>query len=389
MEILKFFHLSDLHIGKQLHRYHMGAEQREILRQIVAMVREEQPEAVVIAGDIYDSPVPSAEAVSILDDFLTGLSESRPQPVVLMIAGNHDSAKRLDFASSILAKHKVHIAGMPPTLAGESLKKVTLSDAYGEVDFYLLPFVKPMYVRNLFPEETLTYDLAVRRLLEREKIDRTRRNVLISHQFYTAGRKEPAACDSEVRLVGGIENVDTSVLEPFDYAALGHIHRPQKIGREEYRYCGTPLAYSASEAGEEKSVTVVELAEKNLPVTMRKLPLVPLRKVRTLTGTLEDILAQVTEENRHDYVSITLTDEVEAYQPKERLEAYFDHILEIRIDNARTRQLLTFHEEEVERLSPYAAFCHFFAEMNGRKMTEAEEELIREIISSTWEEAAE
>lgn len=382
---MKFFHLSDLHIGKQLHRYPMAEEQRDILSQIVELARAEQPEAVIIAGDIYDSPVPSAEAVSIFNDFLTALNEIEPQITILIIAGNHDSAKRLDFASSILAKHKVHIAGMPPVREEEFIDRVTLTDEYGEVDFYLLPFVKPMYVRHLFAEENLTYDLAVRRLLAREQMDMTKRNVIVSHQFYTAGASEPTVSDSEVRLVGGIENVDISVLEPFTYAALGHIHRPQKIGREEYRYCGTPLAYSVSEAGDAKSVTVVELAEKGSEPVIHKLPLAPMRKVRKLSGELEEIIAQATEEKMHDFVSITLTDEVEAYQPKERLESCFDHILEIRIDNARTRNLLHFSDEDVESLDPYEAFARFFAEMNGRAMTEQEDALIREVINREQE----
>lgn len=383
---MKFFHLSDLHIGKQLHRYHMAEEQRDILNQIVEYARTMQPDAVVIAGDVYDSPVPSAEAVSIFDAFLTALNEIEPQPVVLVIAGNHDSARRLDFASSILAKHKVHIAGMPPMSEEEFIDKVTLNDAYGEVDFYLLPFVKPMYVRHLFSEDNLTYDLAVRKLIEREKIDKTKRNVIVSHQFYTAGAKEPTVSDSEVRLVGGIENVDISVLEPFTYAALGHIHRPQKIGRECYRYCGTPLAYSVSEAGDAKSITMVELTERENEPSIHKLPLVPMRKVRKLTGELEEILAQVKEEERHDFVSITLTDEVEAYHPKERLEECFDRILEIRIDNARTRKLLEFSDDDMESLNPYEAFARFFAEMNGREMTEQEDAVIREVINKEQEE---
>ncbi len=377
---MKFFHLSDLHIGKQLHRYSMAAEQRDILDQLVALAKEEQPDAVIVAGDIYDSAVPSAESVSLFDHFLTALSELKPQPDIFLIAGNHDSARRLDFASSILARHHVHIAGMPPVREDEFIKRVTLTDAYGEVDFYLLPFVKPSYVRGLFPEETLTYDLAVRRLLERETICEERRNVMISHQFYTAGASGPAVCDSEVRLVGGIENVDVSILQPFDYAALGHIHRPQKIGSERYRYCGTPLAYSVSEAGEEKSVTVVELLEKGEAPVLRTLPLISLRQVRKLVGTLADILAGADACSRDDYVSITLTDEVEAYQPKERLEECFDHILEIRIDNARTRNILSF-TKETESLDPYEAFCRFFTEINGRELTEQEDMLLKRI----WE----
>lgn len=382
---MKFFHLSDLHIGKQLHRYHMAAEQRDILQQITELARAEQPDAVVIAGDIYDSSMPSAEAVSMFDNFLTALNEIEPKITILIIAGNHDSAKRLDFASSILAKHRVHIAGMPPTRADEFIKRVKLADAYGEVDFYLLPFVKPMYVRHLLAVENLTYDLAVRRLLEREQIDKTKRNVIVSHQFYTAGAKEPAVSESEVRLVGGIENVDVSVLEPFSYAALGHIHRPQKIGRENYRYCGTPLAYSISEAEDEKSITVVELAGKDdLPV-IRTLPLVPMRRVRRLRGTLAEILAQASEVDKHDFVSITLTDELEVYQPKVRLESFFDHILEIRVDNARTRKLMKFSEEDEESLNPYEAFCRFFAEMNGRELTEAEDVLICQVMNQVRE----
>lgn len=386
---MKFFHLSDLHIGKQLHRYHMSEEQRQILHQIVGMAQEEQPDAVILAGDIYDSPVPSAEAVSIFDDFLTQLCERVPQTTIFIIAGNHDSAKRLDFASSILAKHRVYIAGMPPVTPEEFIKRVTLEDAHGKVDFYLLPFVKPGYVRHVFQEEVPSYDAAVRMLLAREEIDGRKRNVLVSHQFYTAGGKAPETCDSEVRFVGGIENVDVAALEAFDYAALGHIHRPQKMGQEYYRYCGTPLQYSISEAGEEKSVTVVELGEKGSAPLVRKLPLKPLRNVRKMTGTLREILDGVTEENRHDFVSITLTDEVEAYQPKERLEEQFDHILEIRIDNARTRKLLNLEDEELAELDPYEAFGIFFAEMNGREMTEQEDAMLRQVINQEIEGAEE
>lgn len=213
-----------------------------------------------------------------------------------MIAGNHDSAKRIDFASSILAKHDVYIAGMPPTQPEEQVKKVTLADEFGEVDFYLLPFVKPGYVRKLFTEEIKSYDMVVKKVLGREKIDTSRRNVLISHQFYTASGKEPETCDSEIRMVGGIENVDTAVLEPFDYAALGHIHKVQKIGKEQYRYCGTPLPYSVNEAETEKSITVVELGEKGSSPKIGRLPLKPLLQVRKLTGKLEEILAGATED---------------------------------------------------------------------------------------------
>lgn len=377
---MKFFHLSDLHIGKQLHRYSLAEDQRHILSQIVELVRSEQPDAILIAGDIYDVSVPSAEAVSLFDYFLSALCAITPQIPILLIAGNHDSARRIDFASSILEKHQVYIAGLPPMHQEEKIHRVTLQDEYGEVDFYLLPFVKPSYVKGIFEEEIKGYDMAVKKLIEREEIDPTRRNVILTHQFYTASGVEPQTCDSEIAVVGGIENVDIAALEPFDYAALGHIHRAQKMGNAKNRYCGTPLAYSVSEAGEEKSVTVVTLKEKGSEPEIMTLPLTPLRKVRKLTGNLETILDQATEEMREDYVSITLTDEVEAYQPKEQLEEKFDHILEIRIDNARTRKLMELTEQKVEDLNPYEAFCAFFLEMNQREMTEEEDKILRSVL---------
>lgn len=375
---MKFFHLSDLHIGKQLHHYNLCAEQRRMLSKIVELAEQEHPDAVLIAGDIYDVSVPSAEAVSVFDHFLTELCAVEPQIPVLLIAGNHDSAKRIDFASDILARSRLYIAGMPPVTKEEHIKKVTLSDEFGEVDFYLLPFVKPGYVRAVFDEEITSYDEAVRKLIEREEIDSTKRNVILSHQFYTASGKGPETTESETHLVGGIENVDVSALDIFEYAALGHIHRPQKIGRETVRYSGTPLPYSVSEANDNKCIAVVELTEKGSEPQITKLPLEPLHHVRKLVGTLEEILQKT--ECREDYVSITLTDEIEAFRPKERLEEVFSHILEIRIDNSRTRKLLDIQTEEVQPEHPFEAFEHFFQEMNGRGMSEAESTLMKDVF---------
>ena len=337
---MRFIHLSDLHIGKQLHHYSLLEEQRNLLHQIVLHVKKEQPDAVLIAGDVYDVPVPSAEAIAVFDDFLTELDALEQKLTICVIAGNHDSARRLDYANQILAKHDIHIVGMPPMTEGEQIKTVTLTDEYGEVAFYLLPFVKPGYLKKLFPEETLSFSEAVKRLLDREEIDETKRNVLVSHQFYAGGGVTPVTSDSEVHIVGGIDNVDVGVLEKFDYAALGHIHRAQKIVAEKNRYCGTIFPYSISEGEEEKFVTLVEMSEKGEEVQITKLPLELPRQVRRLRGTLEEILALAKDEICHDYVSITLTDEVEAYHPREILEEKYDHILEIRIDNARTRNLL-------------------------------------------------
>lgn len=377
---MRFIHLSDLHIGKQLHHYSLLEEQRELLGQIVAHVKKEKPDAVVIAGDVYDTTVPSAEAIEVFDEFLSELDALEQKLTICIIAGNHDSAKRLDYASQILAKHAIHIVGMPPVTTEERIQKVHMEDEHGEVIFYLLPFVKPGYLKKVFPDELLSFSDAVKRLLEREIPDLSKRNVLVSHQFYAGGGASPVTSDSEVHVVGGIDNVDVGVLEVFDYAALGHIHRAQKIGAEKNRYCGTIFPYSVSEADEQKFVTMVELGAKGEPVQITELTLELPRQVRKLRGTMDEMLALAGDELCHDYVSITLTDEVEVNHPREILEEKYDHILEIKIDNARTRKLLELGDIEMENLAPYEAFCNFFAELNGREMTEAENALLKEVL---------
>lgn len=377
---MRFIHLSDLHIGKQLHHYSLIEEQRDLLRQIVRHVQNVQPDAVLIAGDVYDMTVPSAEAVTVFDDFLTELDSLEQKPAVCIIAGNHDSAKRLDYASQILAKHAIHIAGMPPVTAEENIQRVVLTDTHGEVVFYLLPFVKPGYLKKLFPEENLSFSEAVKRLIDREEVDETKRNVLVSHQFFAGGGTSPVTSESEVHVAGGIDNVDVGVLEKFDYAALGHIHRAQKIVAEKNRYCGTMFPYSVSEADEKKFITMVELGAKGEKPQITELPLMLPRQVRKLRGTLEEVMAVSGGEMCHDFVSITLTDEVEAYHPREILEEKYDHILEIRIDNSRTRKLLELGEIEMENLAPYEAFCNFFQELNGRELTEAEDALLKAVL---------
>lgn len=377
---MRFIHLSDLHIGKQLHHYSLLEEQRELLGQIVNHVEKERADAVVIAGDVYDTAVPSAEAIMVFDEFLSALDALEQTLTICIIAGNHDSAKRLDYASQILAKHAIYIVGMPPVTAEEGIKKIYMDDEHGEVVFYLLPFVKPGYLKKIFPDETLSFSDAVKRLLEREEIDETKRNVLVSHQFYAGGRVSPVTSDSEVHNAGGIDNVDVGVLDAFDYAALGHIHRAQKVGDEKNRYSGTFFPYSVSEADERKFVTMVELGAKGEIPQITELPLELPRQVRRLRGTIEEVLALANDTICEDYVSITLTDEVETVHPREILEEKYDHILEIRIDNARTRKLLELGDREMENLAPYEAFCNFFAELNGREMTEAEEALLKEVL---------
>ena len=380
---MKFFHLSDLHIGKQLHRYNLKEDQQVILKEVITYAKELRPDAIVIAGDIYDKSVPSAEAVNVFDEFLTDLSEITPEIPILIISGNHDSPDRLKYASEILKRHHIYLAGNVPERPEEHIEKVTLHDAYGEVDFYLLPFMKPAYVKNIFVDGTPeTYSDAVKEIIKREKIDyKDKRNVLVSHQFYVGEKAEsPETCDSEVFSVGGIDNVDIGSVKEFDYVALGHLHGAQCIGKPEIRYCGTLLKYSVSESTQNKSLTVVTLKAKGEKPEIENSPLHPLRDVRKKKGTLDEIIKEFRETEKDDYISITLTDEIDPYKPKEQLERIFSHILEIRVDNQRTRTKLKEMDEELVMKDPFTSFAEFYKEMQGREMNGEEETIMKEIF---------
>lgn len=380
---MKFFHLSDLHIGKQLHRYNLKEDQQVILKEVITYAKELRPDAIVIAGDIYDKSVPSAEAVNVFDEFLTDLSEITPEIPILIISGNHDSPDRLKYASEILKRHHIYLAGNVPERPEEHIEKVTLHDAYGEVNFYLLPFMKPAYVKNIFVDGTPeTYSDAVKEIIKREKIDyKDKRNVLVSHQFYVGEKAEsPETCDSEVFSVGGIDNVDIGSVKEFDYVALGHLHGAQCIGKPEIRYCGTLLKYSVSESTQNKSLTVVTLKAKGEKPEIENYPLHPLRDVRKKKGTLDEIIKEAQETEKDDYISITLTDEIDPYKPKEQLERIFSHILEIRVDNQRTRTKLKEMDEELVMKDSFTSFAEFYKEMQGREMNGEEETIMKEIF---------
>ena len=385
---MKIFHLSDLHIGKQLHYYSLRENQQAILHQIAERAEEYAPDAILICGDIFDKSVPSGEAYTLFDDFLNELSERVPQTSVLIIAGNHDSAQRLNYASSFLEKHHIYVSVLPPRKTEEYLKKIELQDEWGTVNFYLLPFLKPGYVRHLFEEGVVTnYESAVREILERETIDYGQRNILLSHQFYTNGGEQPQLCDSEnaVLTVGGLDNIDVSVIESFDYAALGHIHGAQMVKKPYIRYCGTPLKYSVSEEHHKKSITMVTLRNKGEEPVIETIPLTPLQEVRREKGLLKEILERATEKNCHDFVSITMTDEKEPYNPKEQLEEVYDSILELRIENSRTRSLMEEKEELDVQLRPMEIFRSFYEEMNQQTMSEEEENIMTDIINQCGE----
>ena len=378
---MKFFHLSDLHIGKQLHLYSLKEEQKAVLNEIIQYAEKEKPQAIVIAGDVYDKSVPSAEAVAVFDEFIRNLSELSLK--IFVISGNHDSPERLEFAGSLLEKQGLYIAGLPPVKETDRIKKVVLCDEEGEVCFWLLPFLKPSYVRGIFPEkENLSYTEAVKMLLEREEMDLSVRNVLVTHQFFTASGKEPFRSDSETVYVGGAGNVDISAVQNFDYVAMGHIHKAQSVGEERFRYCGTPLKYSAGESGDTKTLTAVTLGKKGEGVKIETLPLQPMRDVQQLKGRFEELIRLGTE----DYVSLTLTDEKMPYQPREQLEKVFPNILELKVENTRTKREISGFLKEAEQAEPCVLFENFYEEIHGISMTEEERQLVREILEKVQED---
>ena len=377
---MRFFHLSDLHIGKQLHFYNLREDQEVILEEVVSYARQLRPDAIVIAGDIYDKTVPSAEAVTVFDHFLTEVSKlSIP---VLAISGNHDSARRLEFAGEILRNNQIYLIGTPPQTETEWIVKVPFRDCYGEVCFYLLPFLKPGYVKGVFQGEIPeSYDAAVRKLLERERLSDDVRNVLVAHQFFTGSSGEqPETCDSEIFSIGGIDNVCADAVKAFDYVALGHLHGAQRVGEERIRYCGTLLKYSVSEEKQKKGLLMVELKEKGSLPELTVLPLHPLRDVRRLKGTLEKLLEEAQGKVQEDYVSVTLTDETEPYRPKERLSVYYPHLLEIRKENSRTKRTLESFEEELKMAGPFEIFQGFYEELHGRTLNEKQKQIMEEIF---------
>ena len=375
---MKIFHLSDLHLGKRLMEASLLEDQAYILAQILDLVDAHAPDALILAGDIYDKAVPPAEAVALLDDFLWRLAQRGLQ--VFVISGNHDSPERIAFGSRLMDAGGIHLS---PVYDG-TITPVTLADAHGPVHFYLLPFIKPAHARRYFPEaEIESYTDAVRTALAAAAPDFSARNVLITHQFITGASRS----DSEELSVGGSDNVDASVFDGFDYVALGHIHGPQHVSRETVRYSGTPLKYSFSEASQEKSITVVTLEDKG-SVTVGTLPLTPCRDLRCLRGSYEELTLRKNYEGTatDDYLFITLTDEDDIPDAAAKLRVIYPNLLRLAYDNRRTRAAgITEADEEAEQLSPFELFTRFYEKQNNQPLTEAQSALVQELIDKIWE----
>lgn len=377
---MKLIHLSDLHLGKRVSEFSMLEDQRYILEEILRIIDGERPDAVLIAGDIYDKPVPPAEAVGLFDDFLVRLARRETQ--VFIISGNHDSPERIAFGARLMDRSGIHLS---PVYDGH-VEPVALEDEHGTVNIYMLPFLKPAHVRRFFPEEEIdSYTDALRTAVRAMEIDPAARNVLVTHQFVTGA----ARCDSEDISVGGTDNVDVTAFDGFDYVALGHIHNPQQVVRETVRYCGTPLKYSFSEVGHEKSVTVAELGEKG-DISIRTAPLIPLRDMKELRGSYEDLTRRSFYENttwREDYTHITLTDEEDIPDAVGKLRVIYRNLMKLDYDNRRTRsggEILG--SGQVEKKSPLELFSELYEKQNNQPMTEEQRAFAAGLIGTIWED---
>ena len=375
---MKLIHLSDLHIGKRVNEVSMIEEQAYILNQVLAAIDAEAPGAVLISGDVYDKSIPSAEAVTLFDDFLCRLAEKQQQ--VFIISGNHDSAERLAFGGRLMEDKGIHLS---PVYNG-NIAPITLTDEYGPVHFWLLPFLKPAHVKRFYPDDGIeSYTDACRVAVEKMGIDASERNVILVHQFVTGS----STCDSEEISVGGTDNVDAEVFADFDYVALGHIHGPQNIGSERIRYCGTPLKYSFSEAKHQKSITVVELGEKG-SFDLRTIPLTPLHDLREIRGSYDQVTAKSFYENTavDDYLHITLTDEEDVPEAMARLRVIYPNLMKLTYDNARTRSNAVIDGAvDVRKKSPLQLFGELYEQQNNQPMSEVQNDFMRELIESIWE----
>ena len=376
---MKILHLSDLHIGKRVNEYSMLQDQDYILKEILNIIDNEKIETVIIAGDVYDKSVPSAEAVELFDEFLYNLSSRNLN--VLIISGNHDSPERIAFGGRLISKSKIYLS---PVYNGKVMP-ITLNDDYGKVNFYLLPFVKPANVRRFFPEENIeNYTDAVKVAIDNMNVDFNERNILVTHQFVTGAELS----ESEDISLGGTDNVSREVFDGFDYVALGHIHREQTVGADNIRYCGTPLKYSFSEANHIKSVTILDFNDKG-NIQYKKVELTPLRDMREIRGTYDELTLKSNYENTctDDYLHITLTDEEDIPNVISKLRVIYPNIMKLDYDNLRTRSVGTVDvTDDIERKSPLELFAELYKKQNNQDMNDEQEEIMKSLVEEIWEE---
>lgn len=376
---MKIIHLSDLHLGKSVYEFPMIEDQAYILKKILGIIDNEKPQCILIAGDVFDRTIASTEALHLFDDFLVKLVKRNLD--VFIISGNHDSADRLSFASRLIDGSGVHISGL---FNGE-VSKYIVSDKYGDVNIFLLPFIKPVSVKRFFPDaEINSWTDALNAVIKDMTIDSSVRNIILSHQFITGA----STSDSEEIKVGGADNVDASVFDIFDYVALGHLHRPQDVGRDTVRYCGTPLKYSFSEANQDKSISIIELKEKG-SISIHQVPLVPKRDMVEIKGKYLEITEKNYYEkyNRDDYFHITLTDEDDQPDAIGKLRIIYPNLMRLDYDNKRTKSNREMTDSaDASLLTPIELFETLYKEQNNQDLSEKQREYLGEVIDKVWGE---
>lgn len=375
---MKIMHLSDLHLGKRVNEFSMIEDQTYILNEIINIIDEQKPKVIILAGDIYDKPIPPAEAVELFDDFLYKLSKRNLY--VFIISGNHDSAERIAFGSRLFDKSGIYLS---PVYNGKILP-ISVDDECGDINFYMLPFIKPVHVRRFFPDASIsTYTDALNAVIKNMNIDSTKRNILITHQFVTGSSRT----ESEDVSVGGSDNVDADIFKDFDYVALGHIHRSQSCGSEYIRYCGTPLKYSFSESKDTKSITVIDIKEKG-DIKLDFIPLTPLRDMVEIKGSYNELMLKSFYENTsltNDYVHITLTDEEDIPDVITKLRVIYKNIMKLDYDNQRTRKSSEINLiNAVDSMSPLELFDTFYEIQNGNHLSDAQRAFLENIIEGVW-----
>lgn len=383
---MKILHLADLHLGKILQEQSLIEDQEYMLKEIINIIKVEKVQVLLISGDVYDRSVPPTEAVNLLDDFLKTLIKEL-KIKVFIISGNHDSKDRLGFGNKIFEDEGLYIESRYTGI----LKKVKLEDKYGPLNIYMLPFIKPVEVKKFFEDDLENnYDLAINKIIEKEEIDKSERNIIMVHQFVTAGNVKPERTESEVLSLGGIENVDVSNFKSFDYVAIGHVHRPQKIGRDTARYAGTILKYSFSEINHNKSIPIIDIKEKG-NITINLLPLKPLRDMREIKGPIEELIKEENykEGNLEDYIKAIITNEEPVYDAIGKIKKIYPNTLKLEIQNSKTINSNTeqnINLEELKKKSELELFSDFYKLQNNLELNEEQKEIVKNIISEVKHE---
>lgn len=379
---MKILHLADLHLGKVIQEQSLLEDQKYMLNEIIEKIKEEEIDIILISGDVYDRSIPQADAIDLLDDFLNILIKDLKKQVFI-ISGNHDSKERLGFGNKIFENEGLFISSK---YEGK-IKKVELQDEYGKLNIYMLPFIKPIEVKKYFDDESLSYDETIKKIIEKEDIDESQRNIILTHQFVTSIGEEVERTESEVLTLGGTDNVDISNYNKFDYVAIGHVHRPQRIGRDTARYAGTMLKYSFSEVNHKKTMPIIDFKEKG-NIDIKLVELKPLRDMREIKGPIEKIIENYEEENANDYIRAIITNEEPVYDAIGQIRRIYPNVLKLEVQNSKILSNIEFKTENLQKVkskSEVELFNEFYKFQNNIELNVEQKNLIQEVVKEIKE----